>query len=313
MALNEREKKLATVTGVLAAAAGAWFAFTALSGPLTTLRIDRDNLQSDVDQKERQVQAAWKAEKQMAEFRGRSLPSNAEIARSLYKNWLLALAREAGLKDTRVEPNEIRASREVYRVLPFSIHASGTLDELTEFLFGFYSKDYLHKIRQLTIKPEGSELDLIITIEALSLPEADHEDSLSEAESPRLAGASLSDFDLIAERNLFAPYRPPPPPVVERPREPEPPRGPPPPPAFDPSKYTFVTGIVEENGQPQLWLKARTTGETFKLAVGDTFDLGPVRGKVLEIHQRAAEIELDGERRLIPLGKSLQKPDELPN
>jgi len=311
MALSKREKRLAWVTGLLAAGAAVWFAYNALRGPLTTLRAERNGLRDEVAQKQRQVEAAWKAQKQMVDYRSRSLPSQIEIARSLYKNWLLELTTDVGWEDTRVEPGETRVHRDYYRLLPFSIHARGDLDELTEFLYRFYAKGYIHKIRQLTVKPrEGTRaLDLSVTIETLSLADADHAEQLPKDAPARLADASLADYDTIVDRNLFAPYRPPSPPVVER----EPPREPSPPPQFDPSKYAYITGIVEENGRPQLWLQARTTGETYKLGEGDTFELGPVRGKIVQIHQRAAEVELDGQRRLVALGTSLQSGEVLAN
>jgi len=313
MPLNKREKTLALVTGVLAALVGCWFVFSALSGPLTARRAQRDSLQRETDQKKRRAQAAWKAQQQLAEYRRRSLPADVEIARSLYRNWLLELATRTGLDDTRVQPQESRGGSDVYRVLPFSVNGRATLNELTEFLFDFYSQGYLHKIRQLSIKHlEGQrDLDLRITIEALSMPDADRQDKLSEEPSVWLADASLADYqNSIGRRNLFAPYEPPPPPRSYEPaaRSYEPPT----PPPFDPSKYAFVTGIVEVDGQPQLWLKARTTGQVLTLAEGDTFEIGPAQGTVVQIHQRAAEIRINGEHRLIPLGNSLHNPAKTP-
>ena len=314
MALNKREKTLAVVTGTLVAIAVAWFTFSTLTGPLTTRRALRDKLRADVQQKSRRVQAALKAEKRLADYCCRALPSDPEIARSLYKNWLLSLTAAAGLEDTRVEPREPRPHRDVYQTLPFSVHARGTGDELTGFLYAFYSKGHLQKIRQLTIKPlEGSrDLDLRIAIEALSMPDADREDELSEEPSARLADASSTDYEVIGDRNLFAAYQPPPPPppppTVQQQAPPE--VGPPP---FDPTKYAFLTGIVEVDGRPHVWLNARTTGEKFTLAEGDTFQIGPMRGAVVQIHPRAAEIEINGKRRLVPLGKSLYDSPEVAN
>jgi len=319
MALNKRERTLATVTGGLLVVAVVWFGGIALIGPLKTLRQARSNLQEEQDQKKQQVDSATKALERLDEYRRRALPSDPEIARSLYKNWLLELTDDAGFDDTRVDPGEPRPHGDVYQLLPFTVNGLGTLDELTEFLYKFYSEGHLQKIRQLVVKPlEGSEnLDLRITIEALCMPDAvrwsDDEkkdlpraDELSAEVSLWLADADLADYDVIADRNLFAPYEPPRPPVAQRP-DPEPPRDPPPPspPKFDPSKFAFVTGITEEDGAPLLWLTARTTNDKYKLAEGDTFEIGELQGTVVQIHQRAAEIEIDGERRFIPLGNSL--------
>lgn len=310
MALSKREKNLAIITGALVAALGCWLLLSAVSAPARQRRATLHNLQQQLERKNRQIEAAQKSQDQLAQWRRRSLPSNLEMARSLYKNWLLGLATDAGLQDRRVEPGEGRPQGDIYQVLPFTVRGRGTLDELTKFLYGFYSKGHLHKIRQLTLKPlEGSaDLQLTISIEALSLPDADRQDKLSEKLSEWLDGSTLAEYQKIGERDLFSAYEEPRAPVVyERPQEPPPPR-------FDPSEYAYVTGLsVDANGRSELWLKARTTGELFILGEGDEFQVGQVRGTIVQINDQSAEIHINGQRHLIALGKSLGEARQLPH
>ena len=71
-----------------------------------------------------------------------------------------------------VDPGKGRMHGKIYTAFPYTIRAKGDLRQLTRFLFDFHSAGHLHQIRWLSIKPrEGSEkLDLVFTIEALSLP-----------------------------------------------------------------------------------------------------------------------------------------------
>ena len=172
--------------------------------------------------------------------------------------------------------------------------------------------DHLHQIRRLTVRPveKSKDLDLVIAIEALSLPPnkalslltADLKDQLSQGRGNRLAMGSLEEYrEDIGRRNVMSPYRPPPvvtptTPVIAEPK-PEP---------FDPSKFAYVTGIVEVNGEPQVWVKARTTDEKFQLRQGDKFQMGPFSAIIARIDLRNVEIEIDGKRHTVPLGSNVR-------
>jgi len=124
--------------------------------------------------------------------------------------------------------------------------------------------------------------------------------------SGQLASSEISEYrEAIVERNVFAPYK-------EPRREPQKGPEPPPPPKFDPAKFARVTGIVRGvNGRQKAFVIAHTTGQTFELTEGDTFDVGDVHAKVVHINRRDAEIEFDGKRWLVPLGDNLREAKPL--
>ncbi len=306
MTLSQREKLLASIVGVLVAGLALWLGFRLFSGPLVLVRAQVAAYQNKLDTLQDQVLRAKKAQDRVAQWNRQALPSDAARAGALYQSWLLELAGKANFRQKKVDPGEVRNQSSAYRVLPFTVRGQATLEELIRFLFDFYSAGHLHQIRRITIRPveKSKDLDVVLAIEALSLPTADRKDQLSQEKGQRLKLRDLAEYrKAIAERNVLAPYRPPPPvrppepPIVANLPKPEP---------FDPSRFAYVTGIVEVNGEPQVWVKARTTDENFQLRQGDKFQLGPFSAVVARIDSRNVEIEVDGKRHTVPLGSNIR-------
>ncbi|MEM1226980.1 MAG: cadherin repeat domain-containing protein [Planctomycetota bacterium] len=67
------------------------------------------------------------------------------------------------------------------------------------------------------------------------------------------------------------------------------------PPRFDDASQTYLTGLLDGR-EPVAWMKVRTKGETLKLRIGDSFEIGTVKGKVVGINSRTAELEIEGQR-----------------
>ena len=313
MVLAKREKILAAITGGLLLLAVGWSAVGGFSSAVQERRARIEALGKDVDKKAKRAATIEALRKQATQWNRHALPSNVETARLLYQNWLLELVDRSKFKSKKVEAGEARPHRGAYTTLPFTVQGQANLEQLTQFLFEFYSAGHLHQIRRLTLKPQEKTSDLGVTvlIEALSLPGADRADKLSSEPMKRLAAADVASYQkAIAGRKCVAPSAPPRPPVlVETGPGPPPPPSPPP---FDHSKYIFVTAITEQDGKPQVWLKARTTDEKFTLHEGEKFRVGSVEGKVVRIGQREVEIEIDGKPRVVPLGASLGKAPDAP-
>ncbi len=305
MNLRPREKLLALVAAGLILLLAGRAVWGALSRPFWERWAQRASLQAAVEKKRAEIREAERAREQLAQWNRYALPADPEQARLLYQNWLLDLAARVELENKQVESAEVRPHRGIYTRLPFTVRGRGNLEKLTRFLFGFYSAGYLHQIRRLSVQPvEGSsELDLVISVEALSLPGAVAKDRLPQETRKRLAREDVSQYcRAIVDRNIFAPYRPPPPPPVAR--RPDPP--PPPSPPFDILKYTFLNGITEIDGRREAWLFVRPSGENLKLHEGEAFQIGSAKGTVLRINVRTVELEVEGKRVSVAVGQSVR-------
>ncbi len=152
MKLKKREKvMLVVVAGVIAAAGLTLFFMTGDSRSDEALLKEQENLKVELDKKQREKRQAEDDDRRLADWKKRSLPSNASIARSLYQDWLRVLCDRAGLHGWSVHSEETESHLKIYTRIPFSIHAGATLPEILNFLYGFYSAGHLHQIRRLHI------------------------------------------------------------------------------------------------------------------------------------------------------------------
>lgn len=100
---------------------------------------------------------------------------------------------------------------------------------------------------------------------------------------------------MTAEQKIvFNVVDPPPPPAAE-----------PAPPKFDESTQTYLTGLTQSRGRWMAMLHVRTRGETLKLVEGDPFEIGQLKGSVVEVTQKYAVLEADGERFVLSFDTSL--------
>ena len=160
--------------------------------------------------------------------------------------------------------------------------------QVTQFLYEFYEAGHLHKIRSLTLNPIQDQVDLSITIEALSLKGSTRDgkartDQLTLAASQSLAYASLSDYQPLVHRNVFR--------------------------AGDSdlaTKTTVLTAITSDvQGRREIWFRIGKTGRTHVLGEDGTLTVDTVSARVIEIQPDRVIVELNGQRRSLSVGKSL--------
>lgn len=315
MKLQRREKILAGLALGLVALAGLWFLFFA-GDPRSDDQLIRlqDELTSKIATERSALDKARRDAKHLADWQRRSLPPDPVSASSLYQNWLRDLAKHVNLQGYKLVANEVVHRDQSTRV-SFTLHAQAHLGELVQFLYEFYAAGYLHQIRNMDVKPSrnSSTLDLVLTIEAASLPKAESKKELPKLkESARVlqlkkdgVAATLADYrDPIVKRNFFANYVKPPEIVINR-RPPKPER--PPPPRVDLADHAVVTGFTEVDGTPQVWLKDRITDKSWILGTGEGFTVGDVKGTVQTIDPEGeAIVDFGGHRRLLHKGDNLR-------
>lgn len=313
--MQKREKILAVVVGGLLLLVALRSLFGRVSAALADRRGQVATLQDEIASKETKVDRGNRAAARLAAWEQRSLPSDLELARTLYQNWLLGLVDAAHLSNATVDSSRAIGRRNVYHKLPFTVRGRGTLEQVTRFLYDFYRASHLHQVRNLTIKPieTGSQVEVVLSIEALALPGAERKDKLSEQPATRLAHNDLKEYTrAIVGRNLFAVYTPPPPPQPVRTRATEQRTASSRSTEFDARGQAVLTAILEIGSRPQAWVNVRTTGETLKLSEGDDFRVGEFRAKVVRIGGQDMEILAAGQRQLVGLGESLKQAAPLP-
>ncbi len=270
---------------------GEWLIERALTGPREAALAERRRLEQEVAEQQQLVEVIGQEIEWVRYWQTRSLPASPELARSLYREWLLELVGSAGLSNPFVEAGRPVNRQGLYEAISYSVRARGTLEQLTAFLFEFYRADPLHQVRSLTISPLGRAelLDVSLTIEAIIVPESERED-ISSGVAERLASENLEDYRVLVDRNFFS--------VSGSP---------------DPTDQAYLTFVGEVNGEPSAWFTVRTRDEVVRLSTGDDFQVGQFRGRVAAIESPDVILEsAEGDRWLLTLGDSLTRAFAIP-
>jgi hypothetical protein len=75
--------------------------------------------------------------------------------------------------------------------------------------------------------------------------------------------------------------------------------------SFDAAKHAYITGVTENNGEPEVWLTIRTEGRTLRLGIGEAFKVGEMEGKIAEVIGNRVVIDAGGEKITTRLGQPL--------
>ncbi len=291
--MNQYRKKLLMAVGAVMGLyfGGEWLLTNMLEIPLEMRRAQTARLNKEIESKQVQMEKLRRSSKELESWKARSLPSNLEVARSLYQAWLLELVGHVGFSNPNVDSNEPINRKDRFHVLVFSLRGRGTLAQLTRFLYEFYSTDHMHQIRSLGFTPLGGsdQLDLTVSIEALVLPQADRKDHLASHRSDRLASPRLEDYQVIVQRNLFGATG-----------------------GADISEFTFLTAVNYVDGQPEAWFSVRTNDTILKLRKGEGVEIGQFKASIAEITDADVILESDGERWLLTIGERLTQAAALP-
>jgi len=231
-------------------------------------------------------------------FYARSLPRVSNDAKQ-YSLWLLELLQLSGFENNNVAdvaPVPIPFGYD-YR---FMIQCTGTLSQLSYFLFEFYYAPFLHRISTLKLVPDEKNKDKMtftITVSTLALRPRDLNDPYPAMNQlpggwyvPRLASNDLATYDVIAERNLLQTAKG----------------------GIDKADYTFLTGILLLDDQEEVWFSVRTDDSLIKLKLGDMIVSGSFSGKIVEILEQDIVLDRSGTRWLLTTGERLTDAFALP-
>lgn len=146
------------------------------------------------------------ARRKLNDWRGKSLPTNREVAKSLYQDWLREQLTAAGLEVSALVDKSATARNTHFSELAVDVTAAGTLAQLADFLYKFYASAHLHRIASATITADagGQKLTIALTVGALILPDVSRTDQLAAGEPLTLPRTADEFRQRLADRNLFA-------------------------------------------------------------------------------------------------------------
>ena len=301
--MTTREKRLAVaVAGTVA----IWFGNRGLSDYREAVE---QNLDTQLQASEALVDAeielelAQRARRQLNQWRRASLPTNVNVARSLYQDWLRDQFESAGLTLKDLTDNSSGVGDEIIEV-SFVASAAGSLESLTSFLARFYAANLLHRISgsSVSVQEGGDQLDIQLSVDALVLPECSRSDELPELQQDDLPEEFDSLLADVVRRNVFQSYRPPSKaPVVEVVRKDNGPD-------LD-AKAAKVSGMTYGIGG---WRVAVTTDQSAAPTYyheGDPFEVGRMKGRVAKIDARRVILDTDQGDFEVRLGQSFAEAE----
>jgi len=203
--MTPRERILGIGVGSILVLAGCQYAFMQYRAAVQSRQTRIDTLDQQIlEAREQLLQGAY-ADRLMGEYLVRSLPSDLERARADYTRWLYEIITLVDLRDASVKYVNTIPAGDLYKRHGFKV--SGKTDQRgwLELLHLFYSKDYLHRISDLSVRPApGGGLAVDLNIDVIGLDAAQPDLAALTTASP-LVKTFSSYADPILNRNFFSP------------------------------------------------------------------------------------------------------------
>ncbi|MDR0328085.1 MAG: hypothetical protein LBI05_07315 [Planctomycetaceae bacterium] len=280
---------------------GNWAYQTQYVEPRKQLGDEITKLSGEIERGKNMRDERAKFNEQNLMFYFRSLPRVPNDARSQYNFWLLELLQYSGLESPSVADNDpaLIPLGADYR---FNIQCTGTLSQLSYFLFEFYYAPYLHRFTSITMTPtEGNreKKTFVMVVDALALRPRDENDpypllnQLPAGEGwniPRLVFNDPAAYQVIENRDILQTAKG----------------------GIDRADYTFLTAILLLDDQTEIWFSVQTDDSLIKAKLGDTINSGSFTGKIVEIHEQDIVLDRNGARWLLTTGESLHDAFALP-
>lgn len=296
--MTSREK---TLIGAVAAAGLLWFGAQGLTSYREKVTQSKNQLtaaeQALSEANVAQLRGA-RARKRLNEWRAQSLPTNQEIAESLYQDWLRAQLAGAGMNVVQLTDKSGSAKNPQFGEVTVAGKAEGSLAQLTDFLHRFYAGPHLHRLTNSTIAASdgGQKLTFDFTAAALILPDAKRSDKLAEGDPRPIEGVkSLDDIrKRLVDRNLFVAHAP-------KGNEAAVDNN-----AADAEITTTIYGNYGNEGW-QLWVRHKTSGEVSRFLRGDAIQLGSFKGKIVELENGRVVVETEKGRMEFRTGQNFSQ------
>ena len=202
--MNKREKILAIGVGSVMVLAGCQYVLSSYRAAVKSRSSKITVLDDQLFQARDKGLAGAIADRQMGDYLVRSLPSNPERAQADYMSWLLDTITIVDIQDGSVLFTNSNAVGDLYQRYAFKVSGKTDARGWVELLHSFYTKDYLHRIAEMTVRPnrEGG-LSVDLSIEAIGLGAA-APNAAQPGDSSPFVGKFDAYADAILNRNFFS-------------------------------------------------------------------------------------------------------------
>jgi len=251
--MTPREKLLALITAGLVGVLSLVYGGAQLYRAFDRRHRELQNVQKQLQEAQFQIQRGIRVADRLNELAQRALPFERDRAQSLYRSWLIDVASELRIQDTKINPTTIRAVQGIYEEHAFTMEGKANLEQFCRLLYEIQFAPILHAVKSLTVQAirDSRDLSFSLALNVLAMPGAPERNKLPRAKEAPDAPPLEEYLRPILSRNLFGPANNPPslrvdPQYVLT-------RGQPfelAPRAEDPDKFDNVRVTVEANGLP---------------------------------------------------------------
>lgn len=218
--MNQRERYLSIGIGGLFLVLGLNWAFNQYRSALKFRQGRASSLTSEAGDLQAKLLAGAEAERQLGEYKVRSLSSDSEVAKSSYQAWLLSTVGGLGVADAVVDPIGSGPVDDLYMQFAFRVSGKTDLKGVVDLVYAIQARDQLHRIREINFAPvrqtlrqaagnaeaDSNTLSLVLMIDAIALNIADAVPTPpSEEPSWRITRSLDASREAILNRNLFQP------------------------------------------------------------------------------------------------------------
>lgn len=206
--MNSREKLLALGFGGIVSVLGVQYGITAVREGFDAKQRRIESLQNEIELQIDTVDQGMIASENFGAVVGNSLPSDLKSAQLVYKEWLGDLVARHRLEASAVRFDARLRTNDVYSLLQFSLNCNANIEQLTKLLGDFYRKNYLHRVKKLTLTRLSGEpylMKVSCELEVLALSSAAPDQLPPDIDSQRLAMPVDEYVQSIVSRNVLAP------------------------------------------------------------------------------------------------------------
>lgn len=294
--MTRREKILAGTVGLMVLATFGSSMLTRYRDAAEENRTELRDTEQELSQARTAKLRGQRAVTKLRRWQKQSLPTNPDIANSLYQDWLHKQLTEAGLKVNDVKSSAgLRAANDRFQEFTYQVDAAGEASALVKFLANFYKAGHLHRISRTSLTPakEGGDLAISMTVDALSMRDSPRADKLTDLESNTPLPPLEEMQAAIAKRNLFSASAPKKPDAVAAK------------PQSNEADQAFISGMTLGEEGWQISVRMGDSGRMLYFRTGDAIEIGAFKGKVGEINGRRVIVEKDGSTIQVFLGQNL--------